>query len=130
MLPRRTYALHSICWYEYILHVATKARRPVSPVFNVLAEPSRILLLEALRDGQERPVGELVRQTRLPQPAVSKHLRVLREAKLVEVRVDAQRRLYKLRPEPLQRVAEWLEPYRALWDARLDALEAELDRMP
>jgi DNA-binding transcriptional ArsR family regulator len=111
----------------YILVVAIT--RPVTPLFNVLSDPSRVLLLEALQDGREHAVGELVRQTRLPHPAVSKHLRVLREAQLVEVRVDAQRRLYQLRPEPLRRIADWLEPYRALWDARLDALEAELDRM-
>jgi len=97
--------------------------------FDVLAEAHRRSILDLLRDS-ERSVGELVGALDLSQPAVSKHLRVLREAKLVEVRVDAQRRLYKLRPEPLQRIAEWLEPYRALWDARLDALEAELDRMP
>jgi DNA-binding transcriptional ArsR family regulator len=101
----------------------------VTPVFTALAEPSRVLLLEALKDGEERPVGELVRRTRMPQPAVSKHLRVLREAGLVVVRADAQRRLYKLRPDPLHRIAQWLEPYRALWEARLDALAAELDRM-
>ena len=110
--------------------VPTRIRRPVSPVFNVLAEPTRVLLLEILKDGAEWPVGDLVRRSRLPQPSVSKHLKVLREAGLVEVRVDAQRRLYRLRPEPLRRIAEWLEPYRALWSARLDDLEAELDRMP
>jgi DNA-binding transcriptional ArsR family regulator len=104
--------------------------RSVSPVFNVLAEPVRIGLLELLRDGEEWPVGELVRRSRLPQPSVSKHLKVLREAGLVEVRADAQRRLYRLRPEPLRRIADWLEPYRALWSDRLDDLEAELDRMP
>jgi DNA-binding transcriptional ArsR family regulator len=104
--------------------------RPVTPIFTVLSEPSRVLLLEALKDGHEHAVGELVQLTRMPQPTVSKHLRVLREARLVEVRTDAQRRLYRLRPDPLRRVAEWLEPYRALWDARLDALGAELDRMP
>jgi DNA-binding transcriptional ArsR family regulator len=96
----------------------------------VLAEPSRVQLLEALKDGEEHAVGDLVRRTRMAQPTVSKHLRILREARLVEVRVDAQRRLYKLRPDPLRRIADWLEPYRALWDARLDALATELDRMP
>ena len=108
----------------------TTRRRAVSPVFNVLSEPYRVLLVDLLKDGAEWPVGELVRRSRLPQPSVSKHLKVLRVAGFVEVRVDAQRRLYRLRPEPLRRIAEWLEPYRALWSARLDDLEAELDRMP
>jgi DNA-binding transcriptional ArsR family regulator len=108
---------------------ATTARRAVTPVFNVLSEPARILLLDLLRDGAEWSVGELVRRSRLAQPSVSKHLKVLREAGLVEVRADAQRRLYRLRPDPLRRIADWLEPYRVLWDARLDDLEAELDRM-
>ena len=102
----------------------------MSPVFNVLSEPHRLLLLEILKDGEEWPVGELVRRSRLSQPSVSKHLKVLREAGLVEVRADAQRRLYRLRPEPLRRIADWLEPYRTLWRARLDDLAAELDRMP
>ena len=108
----------------------TRSRRAVSPVFNVLSEPYRVLLVEILNDGEEWSVGELVRRSRLPQPSVSKHLKVLREAGLVEVRADAQRRLYRLRPEPLRRIADWLEPYRALWGARLDDLAAELDRMP
>jgi len=77
---------------------------------------------------QERSVGELVEDLRLSQPGVSKHLRVLRDAGLVDVRVDAQRRLYQLRPEPLAEVDAWLEPYRRFWSGRLDALEAHLDR--
>jgi len=95
--------------------------------FAVLAEPSRRRILDLLRE-QERSVGELVEDLRLSQPGVSKHLRVLRDAGLVDVRVDAQRRLYQLRPEPLSEVDAWLEPYRRFWSGRLDALEAHLDR--
>jgi DNA-binding transcriptional ArsR family regulator len=89
--------------------------------FAVLAEPSRRRILDLLRE-RERSVGELVEDLRLSQPAVSKHLRVLREAGLVGVRVDAQRRLYQLRAEPLVEVDAWLQPYRRFWSARLDAL--------
>jgi DNA-binding transcriptional ArsR family regulator len=96
--------------------------------FDVLAEPNRRRILDLLRDS-ERPVGELVSQLQLSQPAVSKHLRVLREAGLVHVRGDAQRRLYSVRPEPLRAVDEWLAPYRAMWAARLDDLERHLDTM-
>jgi DNA-binding transcriptional ArsR family regulator len=96
--------------------------------FDVLAEPNRRHILDLLRDS-EQPVGELVSQLRLSQPAVSKHLRVLREAGLVQVRGDAQRRLYSVRPEPLRAVDEWLAPYRAMWAARLDDLERHLDTM-
>ena len=78
----------------------------------------------------KQPVGELVGLLGLSQPAVSKHLRVLREAGFVEVRADAQRRLYRLRTEPLQDLDSWLQPYRALWSARLDALEQHLDTSP
>jgi DNA-binding transcriptional ArsR family regulator len=93
----------------------------------VLAEPSRRQILDLLRV-RERTVNELVEQLRLSQPGVSKHLRVLREAGLVDVRVDAQRRWYQLRPEPLAELDEWLEPYRRFWSGRLDALERHLDR--
>jgi DNA-binding transcriptional ArsR family regulator len=89
--------------------------------FAVLAEPSRRRILDLLRE-RERSVGELVEDLRLSQPAVSKHLRVLREAGLVGVRVDAQRRLYQLRAEPLVEVDAWVQPYRRFWSARLDAL--------
>jgi DNA-binding transcriptional ArsR family regulator len=99
------------------------------PVFEVLAEPNRRRILDLLR-GSERPVGDLVRDLALSQPAVSKHLRVLREAGLVAVRTDAQRRLYRVRPEPLRAVDEWLEPYRRSWSERLDHLERHLDEMP
>jgi DNA-binding transcriptional ArsR family regulator len=97
--------------------------------FEVLAEPNRRRILDLLRE-TERPVGDVVDALELSQPAVSKHLRVLREAGLVDVRSDAQRRLYRVRPEPLRAVDQWLAPYRALWASRLDGLEAHLDTMP
>jgi DNA-binding transcriptional ArsR family regulator len=95
--------------------------------FQVLAEPHRRHILDLLREG-ERSVNELVAGLGLSQPGVSKHLRVLRDAGLVGVRVDAQRRLYALRPLPLAEVDRWLEPYRALWSERLDAFERHLDQ--
>ena len=95
--------------------------------FELLAEPHRRRILDLLRDG-ERPVGELVDRLSMSQPAVSKHLRVLRDSGLVDVRVDAQRRVYRLRPEPLREVDAWIEPYRRLWDQRLDRLERHLQR--
>jgi len=94
--------------------------------FEVLAEPNRRRILELLRD-DERSVGDLVERIGISQPGVSKHLRVLREAGLVEVRIDAQRRYYGLRPEPLAEVDTWLEPYRRMWGRKLDALERNLD---
>ncbi|HUP86689.1 MAG TPA: metalloregulator ArsR/SmtB family transcription factor [Acidimicrobiales bacterium] len=97
--------------------------------FDVLAEPSRRRILDLLRD-RERPVGELVDALELSQPAVSKHLRVLRDAGFVDVRADAQRRLYRLRTEPLRTIDAWLSPYRRLWSDRLDDLERHLDEMP
>ena len=96
--------------------------------FEALAEPNRRRILDLLRE-EERPVNDLVRRLAVSQPSVSKHLRVLREAGLVEVRVDAQRRLYRVRPEALREVGEWLEPYRLLWESRLDDLERHLDEM-
>jgi DNA-binding transcriptional ArsR family regulator len=95
--------------------------------FEVLAEPHRRHILDLLREG-ERSVNELVAGLGLSQPGVSKHLRILREAGLVEVRADAQRRLYTLRPQPLRELHQWLEPYRRLWSGQLDALERHLDR--
>jgi DNA-binding transcriptional ArsR family regulator len=97
--------------------------------FDVLAEAHRRSILDLLRDS-ERSVGELVDVLGVSQPAVSKHLRVLREAGLVTARPDAQRRLYRLRPEPLQAIDEWLAPYRRLWSGHLGALERHLDAMP
>jgi DNA-binding transcriptional ArsR family regulator len=97
--------------------------------FAALAEPTRRTILDLLRD-EERPVGDLVDRLELSQPAVSKHLRVLREAGLVDVRVDAQRRLYRVRPEPLAEIDAWLEPYRQLWSRSLDALGRHLEEAP
>ena len=97
-------------------------------MFEVLAEPHRRHILDLLRE-QERPVGDLVAALGISQPSVSKHLRVLRDAGVVDVRVDAQRRVYRLRPEPLREIDEWLTPYRAAWRDRLEALERHLDAM-
>jgi DNA-binding transcriptional ArsR family regulator len=101
----------------------------MASTFETLAEPRRREILDLLR-ARERPVGELVDRLALTQPTVSKHLKVLREAGLVDVRHDAQRRIYRLNPEPLAEVAAWLAPYRALWEAHLDAFERHLDAMP
>jgi DNA-binding transcriptional ArsR family regulator len=100
----------------------------MSTVFGVLAEPQRRRILDLVRDG-ERSVGELVDALSMSQPAVSKHLRVLREAGLVEARVDEQRRLYRLRPGPLRELDAWLAPYRWAWDLSLDRLETRLGEM-
>ncbi len=96
--------------------------------FEVLAEPNRRRILDLLRDG-ERPVADLVQHLAVSQPAVSKHLRVLREAGLVAMRIDAQRRLYRLQLQPLRELDDWLAPYRALWSASLDRLEQHLDTL-
>ena len=96
--------------------------------FSLIADPHRRAILDLLRE-RERPVGELVDALSLAQPAVSKHLRVLRDAGAVRVRVDAQRRVYGLDPRPLRALDDWLTPYRKLWNASLDALERELDAM-
>jgi DNA-binding transcriptional ArsR family regulator len=93
---------------------------------QVLAEPNRQAIVELLGKG-ERPVGEIVEHLALSQPAVSRHLRVLKDAGVVAVRADAQRRLYRIRPEPLEELVEWLAPYHRLWDAHLDRLEEHLD---
>ncbi len=98
------------------------------PAFEVLAEPNRRRILDLLRE-HERPVGDLVHALAVSQPTVSKHLRVLRDAGLVDVRVDAQRRLYRVRPEPLQTIDAWLAPYREMWSERLDDLEHHLETM-
>lgn len=96
-------------------------------VLDVIAEPTRRRILDVVRQG-ERSVGELVDELGMAQPGVSRHLRVLRDAGLVEVRPDAQRRLYRLRPEPLMELDAWLEPYREEWSAQLDSLERHLQR--
>jgi DNA-binding transcriptional ArsR family regulator len=96
--------------------------------FEIIAEPNRRAILSLLVSSQQS-VGEIERQLRMPQPTVSKHLRVLREAGFVESSVDAQRRLYRLKPESLLEVEAWLAPFRRFWSAHLDALERHLDRM-
>ena len=99
---------------------------PMTSAFDVLAEPTRRRILDLLRE-DERPVGELVGALALSQPGVSKHLKVLRDAGLVEVRHDAQRRYYRVRAEALAEIDEWLTPYRRMWAGTLDALERHLD---
>ncbi len=95
---------------------------------RALAEPNRFLIVEFLRDGP-RPVGDMVRRLRLRQPQVSKHLRVLSDAGLVDVRIDAQRRIYALRPKPLQELEVWLERYRRLWEGNFQRLDALLNEL-
>jgi DNA-binding transcriptional ArsR family regulator len=96
--------------------------------FAIIAEPSRRAILSLLA-AAERSVGDIEEQLSLPQPSVSKHLRILREAGFVESRVAAQRRLYRIRPEPLMEVDAWLAPFRRFWSVHLDALERHLDRV-
>src|ERR1041385_5915637 len=96
--------------------------------FAILAEPNRRAILKLLVSA-EQSVGEIERQLRMPQPTVSKHLRVLRDAGFVESTVDAQRRLYRLKPEPLQELDAWLAPFRRFWSAHVDALERHLERL-
>jgi DNA-binding transcriptional ArsR family regulator len=96
--------------------------------FAIIAEPNRRTILSLLASS-ERSVGEIERRLRMPQTSVSKHLRVLREAGFVEARVEAQRRVYRLRPEPLKEIDAWLVPFRQLWNAHIDKLERYLDRM-
>jgi DNA-binding transcriptional ArsR family regulator len=119
-LAEQIYALTGICYAEYI--------RSVESVFEIIAEPNRRAILSLLASSQQS-VGEIERRLRMAQPTVSKHLRVLREAGFVEFTVDAQRRLYRLKPEPLREVEAWLAPFRRFWSAHLDALERHLDRM-
>src|SRR6202171_4831422 len=119
-IPLPLYTLTRICSVEYT--------KRMESVFEIIAEPNRRAILSLLVSSQQS-VGEIERQLRMPQPTVSKHLRVLREAGFVESTVDAQRRLYRLKPEPLQEVDAWLAPFRLFWSARVDALERHLDRM-
>src|ERR1043166_8091792 len=114
------YALRRICHVQYT--------KKVESVFEIIAEPNRRAILNLLASS-EQSVGEIERQLRMTQPTVSKHLRVLREAGFVESTVEAQRRLYRLKPEPLQEVDAWLAPFRRFWSAHVDALERHLDRM-
>jgi DNA-binding transcriptional ArsR family regulator len=117
-VPKHT--LTRICSIEYI--------QGMESVFEVIAEPNRRAILSLLVSSQQS-VGEIERQLHMPQPTVSKHLRVLRDAGFVESTVDAQRRLYRLKPEPLQEVDMWLAQFRRFWSAHVDALERHLDRM-
>src|SRR4051812_41835385 len=97
-------------------------------VFEIIAEPNRRAILSLLVSSQQS-VGEIERELGMPQPNISKHLRVLREAGFVESRVDAQRRLYRLKPKPFQELDAWLAQFRRFWSAHVDALEHHLDRM-
>jgi DNA-binding transcriptional ArsR family regulator len=114
------YTLTGIYRMEHIKHMET--------AFEIIAEPNRRAILSLLASSQQS-VGEIERRLRMSQPTVSKHLRVLREAGLVESTVDAQRRLYRLNPEPLQEVDAWLAQFRRFWSEHVDALERHLDRM-
>jgi DNA-binding transcriptional ArsR family regulator len=114
------YTLTRICSVEYI--------KSVESVFEIIAEPNRRAILSLLVSSQQS-VGEIERQLRLTQPTVSKHLRVLRDAGFVESTVDAQRRLYRLKPKPFQEVDAWLAQFRRFWSFHIDALERHLDRM-
>jgi DNA-binding transcriptional ArsR family regulator len=118
--PLRKYTLTRICSLEYM--------KGMESVFEIIAEPNRRAILSLLVASQQS-VGDIERQLGMTQPTVSKHLRVLREAGFVESTVDAQRRLYRLKPEPLQEVDMWLAQFRRFWSAHLDALERHLDRM-
>jgi DNA-binding transcriptional ArsR family regulator len=100
----------------------------VESVFEIIAEPNRRAILSLLVSSQQS-VGEIERQLRMTQPTVSKHLRVLRDAGFVESTVDAQRRLYRLKPEPFQQLDTWLAQFRRFWSVHIDALERHLDRM-
>jgi DNA-binding transcriptional ArsR family regulator len=117
---RFKYLLTRIYSVEYI--------NSVESVFEIIAEPNRRAILSLLVSSQQS-VGDIERQLRMTQPAVSKHLRVLRDAGFVESTVDAQRRLYRLKPEPFREVDAWLDQFRRFWSAHVDALERHLDRM-
>jgi DNA-binding transcriptional ArsR family regulator len=119
-LRRHVYSLTSICAVAYI--------KRMESVFEIIAEPNRRAILGLLALSQQS-VGEIERQLRMSQPTVSKHLRVLREAGFVESTVDAQRRLYRLKPEPLRELDAWLAQFRRFWSAHIDALERHLDRL-
>src|ERR1700757_3269664 len=117
---RLVHALTRICLIGYIGRVES--------VFEIIAEPNRRAILSLLVSS-ERSVGEIERQLGMPQPTVSKHLRVLREAGFVEATVDAQRRLYRLKPGPLKEIDTWLAQFRRFWSVYVDALERHLDRI-
>src|ERR1700733_8599696 len=114
--------------YSFTRIYSVEYTKKMESVFEIIAEPNRRAILNLLVSSQQS-VGEIERKLRMSQPAASKHLRVLREAGFVESAVDAQRRLYRLKPEPFQKVEAWLAPFRRFWSAHLDALERHLDRM-
>jgi DNA-binding transcriptional ArsR family regulator len=118
--PANVRTFTGIFLYWYILRMES--------TFAVIAEPSRRAILSLLATA-ERSVGDIEQSLKLPQPSISKHLRVLREAGFVESRIDAQRRLYRIRPQPLMEIDAWLAPFRRYWSAQVDALERHLDRM-
>ena len=122
-MPLREAGIYALTGIFYLGHI-----RSVESVFEIIAEPNRRAILSLLVSS-EYSVGEIEQQLRMPQPTVSKHLRVLRDAGFVECEVDAQRRLYRLKPEPLQEIDAWLAPFRRMWSAHVDALERHLDRM-
>lgn len=113
---------------HYLRDIYLPGYIPAMDLFTVVAEPTRRAILSVLRDG-DRSVGELVEELSLSQPAVSKHLGVLRTHRFVESRANAQKRLYRLRPDRFEELDEWLQQYRSLWASRLDAIEARLDHM-
>ena len=115
----RLYTFTRIYSFEYL--------KSVESVFDIIAEPNRRAILSLLVSS-EQSVGDIERQLGMPQPTVSKHLRVLREAGFVESTVDAQRRVYRLKPEALRELDAWLAPFRRFWLAHVDALERHLDR--
>ena len=114
--------------YALTLIYVTKYIQTVDSVFEIIAEPNRRAILGLLMSS-EQSVGEIERRLRMSQPTASKHLRVLRDAGFVEATVDAQRRLYRLKPEPFQALEAWLAPFRLFWSAHMDALERHLDRL-
>lgn len=125
--PAKTIAWH-LCVYTLTRICSVEYAKRVESVFEIIAEPNRRAILSLLVSSQQS-VGDIERRLRISQPTVSKHLRVLREAGFVESTVDAQRRLYRLKPKPLQEVDAWLAPFRRFWSAHVDALERHLDRM-
>jgi DNA-binding transcriptional ArsR family regulator len=119
----KLFLIYTLTRIYYIGYIKT-----VESAFEIIAEPNRRAILSLLVSSQWS-VGEIERQLRMPQPTVSKHLRVLREAGFVESAVDAQRRLYRLKPEPFQQLDAWLAQFRRFWSVHIDALERHLDRM-
>lgn len=131
MRVRQTFTSHGLVsavhTVAHIYAMPYVSHMPSTTVLDAIAEPTRQRILDALRSA-ERSVGDLVEIVGMHQPGVSRHLKVLRDAGLVHVRKEAQRRLYRLRPEPLMELDEWLEPYRLEWSNRLDGLERHLER--